>query len=325
MSKPRLKALLWYCAAIFMVSTGAAQAQSYPNRVVRVIAPYPAGGPVDIIARLVSERLGAALGQTFIVDNRAGAGSAIGSDMVAKASPDGYTLLLANTGDSIAVSLNSKLPYNFERDLAPVTLLGETPFIVVVHPSVKATTIKEFIALAKAQPGKLSFGSAGTGLASHLTGELFSEAAGIEAVHVPYKGQAQATTDLHGGQINYMFNNPVTSLPYIKSGRLRALAVTGPKRLDAAPEIPTVAESGLPDYQVTVWFGVVTTAGAPAEAIARLNQEMVAILQIPDVKDKLRAQGVEPVGNSAADFGRVIKRDIDRWAKLIKARNINVQ
>ena len=324
------RSVLWQAAvllglSVFVAYCPQAHAQNFPNRSLRIIVPFTPGGPADSIARTVGERLAARVGQPVIVENKPGASGSIGADLVAKAPADGYTLLLTQIGDSIAVSLNNKLPYNFERDLAPVSLLGETPFIVVVHPSVKAKTIKEFIALAKAQPGKLSFGSAGAGLASHLAGELFNEIAGIDAVHVPYKGQAQATADLLGGQINYMFNNPVTSLPHIKSGGLRALAVTGPARLGSAPEIPTVAESGLADYQVTAWFGVMTTAGTPAEVIGRLSQEMAAILQMPEVKDKLRAQGVDPVGSTAAEFGRVIKRDIDRWAKLIKARNINVQ
>jgi len=312
-----LTPLAWYAPQ--------ANAQAYPNKSIRIVVPFVPGGPADSLARTIGERLAPRLGQPVIVENKPGASGSIGADFVAKASPDGYTLLLTQIGDSIAVSLNRKLPYNFERDLAPVSLLGETPFIIVVHPSVKATTVKEFIVLAKSQPGKLTFGSAGTGLASHLAGELFSEVAGIEAVHVPYKGQAQATTDLLGGQINYMFNNPVTSLPHIKSGGLRAIAVTGPTRLSAAPDVPTVAESGLSEYQVTAWFGVMTTAGTPPEVIALLSKEMATILQMPDVKDRLRAQGVEPVGSTPAEFGQIIRRDIDRWAKLIKARNINVQ
>ena len=295
-----------------------APAADYPSKPVRFIVPTAAGGPSDTLARAVGTRLSQNWGQSVVVDNRGGAGGTIGTDIAAKSPADGHTLLLASNAAVINVSLYSKLPYDFATDFAPVTQLGETPFVLAVHPAVPVKSVRELIALAKAKPGTLSYGSAGVGVASHLSGAIFQSNAGIDVVHVPYKGQAPATADLLAGQIAYMFNNPITCLPLIKAGRLRALAVSGARRFAMLPDTPTVAESGLPGFDVTVWFSVVVPAGTPAPVIERLNHEIVAILHLPEVRERLEAQGVEIIGNSTEAFARAIKADIVKWAAAVK-------
>jgi tripartite-type tricarboxylate transporter receptor subunit TctC len=226
--------------------------------------------------------------------------------------------MMAQVGDTISMSLYSKLPYNFERDFAPITLVGLTPFILVTHPSLPAKNLQELIALAKAKPGTLSFASGGTGVASHLAGELFKSTAGIDVVHVPYKGQAPATADLLGGQVAFMFNNPITSLPHIKAGKLRALAVSTARRFSGLPDVPTVAESGLAGFDVGFWLGALAPAGTPRAVINKLNAEMVKILRLPDVVERLAALGVEIVGNTPEEFARIIKADVLKWGKVVR-------
>lgn len=309
------------CALIALGACGQTLAQDFPTKPIRIIVPFTTGGPVDLIARVVATPLALRLGQPAIVENKPGGGAVIGTDFVAKAPPDGYTILMTGT----LVPLSSKLPYDFERDLAPISMLGRAPFVLVVHPGVKANTVGELIALAKAQPGKLSFGSAGVGITSHLTGELFSQKAGINVVHIPYKGQAPATTDLLGGQFPFMFSNLVASLTYLTSGKLRALAVTGKTRLALLPDVPTIAESGLPDFDASIWFGALTTTGTPIAVIDRLSREMASIAKRPEVRDKLTGQGIEPFGSTAGEFASVIKRDQANWADVIKKANIRIE
>ncbi len=304
------------CAAQ-AAATGAAAA--YPSRPIRFVVPFAAGGPSDVMARTLGQKMNQDWGQPVVIDNRTGAAGIIGADIVAKSAPDGHTLLMAQVGDTISMSLYSKLPYNFEKDFAPITLVGQTPFILVTHLSVPAKTVQELIALAKSKPGSLSFASGGTGVASHLAGELFKSTAGIDVVHVPYKGQAPATADLLGGQVAFMFNNPITSLVHIKASRLRALAVSTAKRFTGLPDVPTVAESGLAEFDVGFWLGTLAPAGTPRVIIDKLNAEMVRIVGLPDVVERLAALGVETVGNSPAEFARVIHADAVRWAKVVKA------
>ena len=291
---------------------------TYPSRPIRIVVPFAAGGPSDIMARTLAQKLTLAWGQPVVVDNRTGAAGIIGADAVAKSAPDGYTLLQAQVGDTISVSLYSKLPYNFEKDFAPITLAGLTPFILVAHPSVPARDLRELIALAKAKPGTLSFGSSGAGTASHLAGELLKSSAGIDITLVPYKGQAPATADLLGGQIAMMINNPITSLAHVKTGKLRALAVSTGKRFSQLPEVPTVAESGLPGFDVGFWLGVLAPAGTPRPIVDKLNGALVKALREPDVIERLAGLGVEIVANSPDDFARVVRADIVKWAKVVK-------
>jgi tripartite-type tricarboxylate transporter receptor subunit TctC len=310
--------------AVLFVSTAAAaqssakEAAAYPSRPIRFVVPFLAGGPSDVMARTLGQKMNQAWGQTVVVDNRAGAAGIIGADLVAKSAPDGYTLLMAQVGDTISMSLYSKLPYNLERDFAPISLVGQTPFILVTHPALAAKNVQELVALAKAKPGALSFGSGGTGVASHLAGELFKSTAGIDVVHVPYKGQAPATADLLGGQISFMFNNPITSLPHIKAGKMRALAVSTGKRFSGLPDVPTVAESGFAGFDVGFWLGTLAPAGTPRAIIDKLNTEMVKILRMPDVVERLAAMGVEVIGNTPDEFARIIKADVVKWGKVVR-------
>jgi tripartite-type tricarboxylate transporter receptor subunit TctC len=284
--------------------------------------PFAAGGPSDVGARTLAQRMSQNWRQTIVVDNRIGASGIIGADIVARSAPDGYTLLMAQVGDAISMSLYSKLPYNFIRDFAPITLVGQTPFILVAHPSVPVKTVQELIALVKAKPRSLSFGSAGTGVASHLAGELFKTAAGIDIVHVPYKGQAPATTALLGGEIAYMFNNPITALPHIRTGKMRALGVSTAARFSGLPEVPTVAESGLPGFAVGFWLGPLAPAGTPRAVIDKLNAEMVGILRTPEIVERLSPMGLEILATSPDEFARVIEADAAKWAKVVKDAGI---
>ena len=291
---------------------------AYPGKPIRIIVPFAAGGPSDVMARALAQKLTQEWGQPVVVDNRTGASGIIGADAVAKSAPDGYTLLQAQVGDTISVSLYSKLPYNFEKDFAPITLAGLTPFILVAHPSVTAKDLRELITQAKAKPGAFTFGSSGAGTASHLAGELLKSSAQIDITLVPYKGQAPATADLLGGQITMMFNNPITSLAQVKAGKLRALAVSTGKRFSQLPEVPTVAESGLPGFDVGFWLGLLAPAGTPRPIIDKLNAAMLKALRDPEVVQRLAGLGVEIIGNSPDEFARVIRADIVKWGKVVK-------
>jgi tripartite-type tricarboxylate transporter receptor subunit TctC len=310
---------------LLSLAAAAAGADAYPTKLIRMIVPFPAGGTTDILARSVGQKLGEALGQQVIIDNRPGAGGNIGSDMVAKAAPDGYTLLMGTVGThAINPSLYPKMPYDHVKDFAPIALVAGVPNVLVVNPSVEAKSMQELIALAKAKPGQLSFASSGNGTSIHLSAELFKTMAGVDMLHVPYKGSAPALTDLIGGQVNLMFDNLTSSLSYIKAGKLRALAVTSSKRSPALPDVPTIAEAGLPGFEASSWFGVFAPAGTPPEIIARLNKEIVKALSSAELKERLAGQGAEAVGDSPEQFAAHIKSETAKWAKVVKASGATV-
>jgi tripartite-type tricarboxylate transporter receptor subunit TctC len=306
-------------APLFAVAAGFAVAQGYPVKPVRMVVPFPAGGATDIVGRIVAQKLTEAWGHQVIVDNRGGAGGTIGSDVVAKSAPDGYTIVVATSSThAIAPSLYSKLGYDPVRDFAPVTLLANATILLAVHPSVPARNVRELIALAKRQPNALSFASSGNGGISHLVGEQFKSLGGIQMLHIPYKGDTPALTDLVSGQVSLMFGTAVSFLPYVKSGRLNALAVTNPKRSPIVPDIPTVAESGLPGFEALQWFGILAPAGTPKEIVARLNGEIVKILRLPEVRERMSSLGAEIVGSTPEQFASFLKADTAKWAKIVK-------
>jgi len=297
----------------------AAAADLYPARPIRFVVAFPPGGGTDIIARSIAHKLAERLAQQVVVDNRPGAGGNIGTDIVAKSAPDGYTVLMGSAGPlAINASLFASMPFDPVRDLAPVTLAASTPNVLVVHPSLRAATVKELIALAKARPGEINFASSGHGTPAHLAGELFNSMAGVKMVHVPYKGAAPALADLLGGQVQLMFSTMPPALPHVKDGKLRALAVTSLKRSRATPDLPTVDEAALPGFEANTWHGVVVPSGTPAAIVARLNREIVAILHLPDVVERLSAQGAEPVGSTPEEFAAYIRSETLKWAKVVR-------
>jgi tripartite-type tricarboxylate transporter receptor subunit TctC len=324
--KPMLHLVKTVVAATMFAATAAgAFAADYPTKPIRLVVPFSAAGTTDFLARAIAQKLGQNMGTTVIVDNRPGAGGNIGSDLVAKADPDGYTLLLGTVGThAINASLYKKMPYDTVKDFAPITLVASVPNIVVVHPSVPAKSIKELLALAKSKPGQLSFASSGNGSSIHLSGELFKSMAGVDMLHVPYKGSGPAVSDLIGGQVNLMFDNMPSSLPHVKAGRLRAIAVTSAKRSPAMPDLPTIAESGVPGYDAVAWFGVLAPAGTPPAIVKKLNAEIVKVLKSPDVAARLAGQGAEPVSNTPEEFSAYIKTEMVKWAKVIKASGAQV-
>jgi tripartite-type tricarboxylate transporter receptor subunit TctC len=295
-----------------------ASAQGYPSRPIHLIVPYTAGGGVDLVARNVAAELARRLGQPVIVDNKPGAGSNIGSDFVAKAAPDGYTLLMASPANAINMSLYRKMPYSTERDLAPVVLVGSVPSVLTVKPALGAKSIAEFVALAKASPGTLNYGSGGSGTSEHLAAEMFKSMAGIDIVHVPYKGGAAAMTDVVGGKIDAMFSNQLGALPQIKGGALRALGVADTKRSAPLPNVPTFSESGYPEFLVTVWWGVMAPSATPSAVIERLNREIDSALSAPELKQQFEAMGARTIGGTPAEFGRFVSDDIARWARAVR-------
>ncbi len=300
-------------------------AQTYPDRPIRLVVPFPPGGGSDITGRTIAQKLGEALGQQIIVDNRGGAGGNIGTDIVAKAAPDGYTICMALSGPfSINGSLMGKLPFDPLKDFALITLAGATPNLLVAHPSVPAQSVKELIALAKASPGKLNFASSGVGTPAQLAGELFNTMAGVKLVHVPYKGAAPALTDLLAGQVQLMFSTMPPALPQVKAGKLKALAVTSAKRSLTTPELPTIAEAALPGFEAITWYGMAAPAGTPAAIVKKLNAEVVKLLHLPEVKERLLATGTEASGTSPEEFAAYIKSEIVKWAKVVKASGARV-
>jgi tripartite-type tricarboxylate transporter receptor subunit TctC len=313
------------CAALLMlVSSGTfAAAQTYPDRPIRLIAPFAAGGPSDIMARLVSQKLNESMGQPVVVDNRAGAGGAVGCEIAARAAPDGYTLLLGSSGNlSVNPSLYKKLPYDPVKDFQPITQLEAGPQVLVVHPAVAAESVQELIALAKAKPHALNFASGGTGTGNHLASELFKATAGIDIVHVPYKGTGQALTDLVGGQVQMMMSSLLPAMPQVKAGRLRALAVTSAKRTPVLPDLPTIAESGMPGFETTSWHGILVPARTPKTIAARLHDELVKMLAQPDVRARFTSEGIDAIGNTPHEFATYIHAETVKYAKVIRQAGI---
>jgi tripartite-type tricarboxylate transporter receptor subunit TctC len=304
---------------------GLAQAQGYPGKPIRIVVPFPPGGGTDIVARILTQKLSESFGANFVIDNRAGAGGSIGTEMVAKAPPDGYTLGIVSGSHAINPSLYSKLPFDAVRDFAPVTMLVSGPGLLVVHPSLPVKTVKELIALAKGKPGQLNYASAGNGTPPHLAGELFKSMAGVDLVHVPYKGNTPAFVDLISGQVSLSFPTIPSALPHVQAGRLRALAVTSRKRSAVMPQLPTIAESGLPGYDTSSWFGMLAPAGTPREIVRKLQQESAKVLQLRDVREKLLSQGLEPVGSTPEEFAATIESEIAKWAKVVKASGARVE
>ncbi len=302
-----------------------AYGQDYPSKLVRIVVPFAPGGPNDIIVRLVAQKLTETWGQPVVVENKAGAGGNIGTDFVAKATPDGYTLLSVGPGSLIINPLIGKVPYDTARDFAPVTLMARAPNALVAHPSLPASSVKELIALARSQPGRINYGSGGNGSTPHLAGALFAAMAGIALTHVPYKGTAPATTDLIGGQVQIAFLGIPTVLPHVKSGKLRVLAVTGKHRSPELPGVSTVDEAGVPGYEVSPWYGLLAPAGTPREVVARLGAEVSRIVRAAEMKEKLAVQGAEVAGGSPEEFGAVIQADSLTWSRIVKDAGIRVE
>lgn len=313
------------CVLLGVIATSQAFAQStYPNRTLRLIVPFAAGGGADITGRVVAQKLTEAFGQQMLVDNRAGAAGNIGTELAAKSAPDGYTLLLVGPNHTTNVSLFTKLNYDPVRDFDPVTLLTAAPYVLLVHPSLPAPNLKALIALARSKPGQLTYGSAGNGTAGHLAMESIKTQAKIDMLHVPYKGSPPLQSDLIGGQVVAGFDNVLSSVAHVKAGRLRALAVSSAKRSPALPDVPTVEQAALPGFDVTVWQGLLVPAGTPREIVARLHTEVISALQKPDVQSRMAALGVDIVGNSPAEFAAFIRRDIEKWALVIKAASARI-
>jgi tripartite-type tricarboxylate transporter receptor subunit TctC len=312
-------------AVLAAVAALPAAAQTYPNRPIRLVVPSSPGGGTDITGRIVANKLSEQLGQQVVVDNRAGAGTIIGIEIAAKAPPDGYTLLMGLSTLAINPSMYAKLPYDALRDLAPISLAVLSPNILTVHPSVPAKTVKEFIALAKAKPGTITFGSAGQATSPHLSGELLKVLAKIDIVHVPFKGSGQSVISSISGEIAANFPSVPTAIPYIKAGKLRGLGVTMAKRTAALPDVPSIAEAGVPGYEATQWFGMLAPAGTPRPIIDRLNHEMVKLLKSPEVRDRLIADGTDPAPTTPEEFGAYIKSETEKWTKVIKAAGIKPQ
>ena len=313
-------------ALVLLLLAFSAQAQPYPNRSVRIIVPYPPGSGTDIVARLLGQRIGESWGQPIVVDNRPGAGAIVGVDAVAKSAPDGYTLGIADTGPlAINPSLYPKLPYDPLRDFAPVIEVAKLPFMLVAHPSLGVSSVAELIAEARRRPGQINYASVGNGSGVHLATELFRKRAGIDIVHIPYKGSAPALIDVLAGTTPLMFVNLLSGLPLVRSGKLRALAVGTTERLRALPDVPTVSQAGVPGYQFEAWFGVIAPAGTPVAVVERLNSEFRKVLAAPEVRDRLLNEGgMEPVGGSAAQFARLIAAEREHWGKLVKETGARV-
>jgi len=311
--------------AALTATTAASLAQDYPARPIRLILGFAPGGSTDLVARVVGQKMAEAWAQQVVVDNRPGANGMIGADLVAKANPDGYSLLLSSIGPMAINASLYKMPYDIVADFAPISYTGNVTNLLVVHPSVAAANVKELIALAKAQPGKLTFGSSGTGGAPHMAVELFKILAKVNVVHVPYKGGGPAMADLVGGQISGSFASMPSSIPFVRAGKLRALAVTAPKRSPAEPQIPTISEAGIPGFAVLDWQGLFTTAKTPPAIVNKLNAEVVRILALPDVVEKLAVTGVEIQTSTPKEWGDFVKSEIAKWGKVVKEAGIKVE
>lgn len=300
-------------------------AQGFPAKPIRLIVPFPPGGSADILARAIGQKAGEGLGQPLVVENRPGAGTAIGAEALAKSAPDGYSVMIGTVSShAINPALNPRLPFDPIKDFTPVSLVASIPFAMIVHPSVPAKSVREFVALARSKPGSLNYSSAGNGTSNHLAGELLKSMAGIDMVHVPYKGSAPALNDLIAGQVSLMFDLVLTAAPHVKSGAVRGLAVTSSQRSSALPELPTVAESGVPGYEVSAWFGIFAPAGVPQPVVQRLNAEFVKALLQPDLRQRLASQGAEPLTSTPSEFAAYLRSEIEKWAKVVKASGMKV-
>lgn len=311
-------------AAIISVISGCAFAQSWPSRPIHYIVPFPPAGATDILARIIADKITGPLGQPVVVENHAGAAGNVGTEQVARAAPDGYTILQLTVAQSISQTLYTKLGYNVERDLAPVALIALVPNVMEVNPSVPVHSVQEFIALAKSKPGKIYFASSGSGTSIHMSAEMFKMMTGVDIVHVPYKGSGPALADLVGGQVSVMWDNLPSSMAFIKSGKLRALAVTSAKRFPALPDLPTMQEAGVPGYEATAWFGIVAPKATPRPIVERLNAEVNKALALPEVKQRLLQQGAEAAPGSPEDFAAFIHNEVAKWAKVVKASGAKV-
>ncbi|HVL35911.1 MAG TPA: tripartite tricarboxylate transporter substrate binding protein [Burkholderiales bacterium] len=311
-------------AVAALLATASAAAQEYPNRAVRIVVPFAVGGPADIYGRFVGARLSEALGQPFVVENRPGAGAVIGSDAVAKSAPDGYTLLVMSNTHTVNETLIPKKPYDLMRDLAPISGINYSDLLLVVHPSVPANTLQEFLALARSKPKTLNYASSGPGTPYHMAGELFKHMAGVDIEHIPYKGSDGARTGILGGQVHMMFDAITTMAGQARAGKVKALATSGRTRSQITPEVPTVSEAGVPGYEAVIWLGVMAPAGTPRPVLERLSGEIVKVVESPEVKASWAKQGAVPMGMTPAAFDRFLREDIVKWAKLVKASGMKV-
>jgi tripartite-type tricarboxylate transporter receptor subunit TctC len=309
-------------AVCFVVHNAWAQ---YPSHAVKLIVPFPPAGATDIVGRIVAQKLGERLGQSVVVENRPGAGGSLGSDLAAKSAPDGYTILIATSSTHSIGPVLQKLPYDPIRDFAPITHVANVPNVLVVSPKLPAKNLKELIALAKAQPGKLNYASSGIGTIVHLNGELFKMLAGVDIVHVPYKGTQLSIPDLASGNVAMLVDSLASALPNIKNGNVRPLALNAPKRSALLPEVPTFAEAGMPEFDLYTWFGMFAPAGTPREIVARLQRDVVAGLKAPDLLERFEAVGAEPVGSTPEQFVERIRSDAARWGEVIKTANVKAQ
>jgi len=313
---------------LLILATASSYAQvtsAYPSKPIRLIVGFPAGGPTDIQARVVAKKLSESLGQPMLVDNRGGAGSMIGAEAAAKSPPDGYTLFFATISIVTAPPLHAKPPIDPVKDFAPITMISTAPFLMVVHPSIPARTVKEYIALARSRPGQLSYATSGVGTPPHLVGELLKSTAGIDLVHVPHKGAAPAVTDLLAGQVSMSFLNTLNAVPLMQAGRLRALATTMGKRLSILPEVPTLAEAGVPGVEIGAWFAIVAPAGTSKDIIARMHKENLKALASPEVKQRLEVDGADPVGIGPEELAAYIRSEYAKWSTVVKASGMRVE
>ena len=308
----------------FFLAVACASAQGYPSRPIRVIVSVPAGGAPDVTARLIAPALSGILGQQLVIDNRGGAGGLIGAELAAHAAPDGYTLFVSSPGAITILPLMRKVPFDTIRDFAPISLISIGPFLLMSHPSVPVKTVKDVIALAKAQPGKLNYASAGNGTPNHLAMELFKSMAGVDITHVPYKGAPQAVTDLVAGQMNFMFNSIASTLGHVRAGRVRGIGLAGQKRSAQLPDIPTISESGIPGFEAANWFGMFAPVKTPKAIVTRLNAAVVKVVHSPEIRAQFEALGADPVGSTIEEFAAYVRSESERYAKVVKASGIKV-
>jgi tripartite-type tricarboxylate transporter receptor subunit TctC len=317
--------LIQAIAIAMTMAGGSAMAQAWPSKPVTLVVPFPAGGTTDVLARALAEKLTLSLGQTVIVESKPGAGATLGADYVAKSKADGYTLLVGAVHHTIASSVYRKLPYDFQKDLAPVTTIALVPNVLVVNASTPAKTVAELVTMLKAKPGDYTYGSNGNGTAQHLIGTQFQNLTGAQLVHVPYKGSGPLATDLLGGQVTMSFDTVTPVLPHIKAGKLRALAVTTAKRSSALPDVPTLDEAGLKGFDIGTWFGVLAPAATPKDIVARLNTEMVKVIQSPEFRKRMDEIGAEPIGNSTEQMAQQVKAETEKFAKLVKDAKVTIE